>query len=166
MHKIQEEENKTYGYTSARTLLGVLRLAQALSRLRFSDEVSQDDVDEALRLMTKSKESLRDDDDEGERDADHSVESKIYRIIKDMAGRRRSGRGRRIGRGPGRERDMDVDDDDEEDEPELDMVDVRARVLAKGFTEDQLMATIDEVRRFLLPALQWPVMLTILCFDQ
>ncbi|KIO19909.1 hypothetical protein M407DRAFT_82167 [Tulasnella calospora MUT 4182] len=146
VHKIQEEENKTYGYTSARTLLGVLRLAQALARLRFSDEVSQDDVDEALRLMAKSKDSLRDDDDEGERDADHSVESKIYRIIKDMAasGKRRAGRGRKIGRGPGGERDMDVDDEDEEAEPELDMVDVRARVLAKGFTEDQLVATIDE----------------------
>ncbi|KAG8944555.1 Mcm2-7 hexameric complex component [Tulasnella sp. 408] len=39
---------------------------------------------------------------------------------------------------------MDVDDEDEEAEPELDMVDVRARVLAKGFTEDQLVATIDE----------------------
>ncbi|KAG9012555.1 Mcm2-7 hexameric complex component [Tulasnella sp. 427] len=146
VHKIQEEENKTYGYTSARTLLGVLRLAQALARLRFSDQVSQDDVDEALRLMAKSKESLRDDDEEGERDADHSVESKIYRIIKDMAarGKRRSGRGRRIGRGPGGERDMDVDDEDDDEEPELDMVDVRARVLAKGFTEDQLVATIDE----------------------
>ena len=44
-----------------------------------------------------------------------------------------------------------VHDEDEDDEPELDMVDVRARVLAKGFTEDQLMTTIDEVRRLLLP---------------
>ena len=63
-HKIQEENDKSYTYTSARTLLAVLRLSQALARLRFGSEVAQEDVDEALRLMDKSKESLRDADDE------------------------------------------------------------------------------------------------------
>ncbi|KAG8899820.1 Mcm2-7 hexameric complex component [Tulasnella sp. 403] len=65
VQKLQEEENRSHTYTSARTLLGVLRLAQARARLRFSDEVSEDDVDEALRLMMKSKESLQEDGEEG-----------------------------------------------------------------------------------------------------
>ncbi|KDQ17909.1 hypothetical protein BOTBODRAFT_52737 [Botryobasidium botryosum FD-172 SS1] len=147
MQKDQEEQNKSYTYTSARTLLGVLRLSQALARLRCWDEVEHADVDEALRLMEKSKESLLEDEGEN-READQSDTSKIYRIIKDMAGVTGSGargpRGRRLGRGPGGERDnMDVDDEDGELE-ELLVVDIRARVLAKSFTELQLMDAIME----------------------
>lgn len=47
-----------HSYTTARTLLSLLRLSQALARLRFSDVVEQSDVDEALRLMKMSKVSL------------------------------------------------------------------------------------------------------------
>lgn len=47
-----------HSYTTARTLLSLLRLSQALARLRFSDVVEQSDVDEALRLMKMSKASL------------------------------------------------------------------------------------------------------------
>ncbi len=64
LSKEQEKENKAYTYTSARTLLGILRLAQALARLRFADVVEHDDVNEALRLMEVSKESLNNDNDE------------------------------------------------------------------------------------------------------
>lgn len=148
--KEQEKENKAYTYTSARTLLGVLRLSQALARLRLADTVVIPDVDEALRLMEVSKESLK-DDDEREREPDQTDVSKIYRIIKEMAaasasvGRRGTGRGRRLGRGPGGERDMDVDEGAEADDEELSMVDIRARVLAGGFTEAQLMDTINQV---------------------
>src|ERR1700722_4686110 len=53
--KEDEAENKSHTYTSARTLLGVLRLAQALARLRFESQVAHADVDEALRLMEVSK---------------------------------------------------------------------------------------------------------------
>lgn len=149
--KEQEKENKAYTYTSARTLLGVLRLSQALARLRFANEVVHADVDEALRLMEVSKESLKDDDDR-EREPDQTDMSKIYRIIKDMAasargdGGRRRGR-KRLGKGPSGERDMDVDDDDDDDSSseELSMVDIRARILAAGFTEAQLTDTISQV---------------------
>ncbi|KAI0032195.1 minichromosome maintenance protein mcm7p [Vararia minispora EC-137] len=145
LSKTEEAADKSHSYTSARTLLGVLRLSQALARLRWADEVEQADVDEALRLMRVSKESLYDEDDEDDaRDADRSDISKIYRIIKDMAhgGGRRAKRQRRFGRGPAGERDMDVDDDD--DEGVLSIVDVRARVLGSGFTESQLIKTLTE----------------------
>ncbi|KAJ8496842.1 hypothetical protein ONZ51_g887 [Trametes cubensis] len=151
--KDDEAQKKSHTYTSARTLLGVLRLAQALARLRFSNEVAHADVDEALRLMEVSKRSLDDDEDEAH-DHDRSDVSKIFRLIKEMAkqaqtgkkGRRTRG-SKRFGRGPQGERDMDVDSDEEENAEELSMVDIRSRVLTSGFTEAQLMETIIEYER-------------------
>ncbi|KAI0705890.1 MCM-domain-containing protein [Cytidiella melzeri] len=145
--KEEEEQNKSHSYTSPRTLLGVLRLAQALARLRYSDEVEHGDVDEALRLMEVSKESLYEDEDR-EKDHDRTNTSQIFRLIKDMANdrkgalKRKSKRSKRMGKGPGGERDMDVDNDSDEEDEELSMVDIRARILAAGFTEAQLMETV------------------------
>ncbi|PPQ71415.1 hypothetical protein CVT24_012233 [Panaeolus cyanescens] len=140
--KDEEFHNKSHTYTSARTLLGILRLAQALARLRWSDVVEHSDVDEALRLMECSKESLQDEEDK-EPETDKSNVSKIFRLIKEMAssGNRRPKRQRRLGKGPAGERDMDVDSD-EEDSNVLQMTDIRARVLSAGYTEAQLMETI------------------------
>ncbi|KAH9011354.1 MCM2/3/5 family-domain-containing protein [Lactarius pseudohatsudake] len=82
---VQRDRSRTH--VCARTLLGVQRLAQALARLRFAAAVLHADVDEALRLMAASKESLHDDDgdDADARDADRPDTNRIYRIIKDMA---------------------------------------------------------------------------------
>ena len=142
--KDEEQQNKTHTYTSARTLLGVLRLAQALARLRWSNVVEHSDVDEALRLMECSKESLEDEDDQ-EPDLDKSPISQIFRLIKNMAGSgdKRSKRSRRLGKGPGGERDMDIDSDD--DSTVLSMTEIRARVLSSGYNEAQLMETITTV---------------------
>lgn len=73
------------GYTSPRVLLSVLRLAQALARLRLAKVVEKGDVDEALRLMKESKISLEDsvkrrrrnDDDADEADLDALLEKDI-----------------------------------------------------------------------------------------
>jgi DNA replication licensing factor MCM7 len=148
--KNEEQQNKSHTYTSARTLLGVLRLAQALARLRFSNTVEHADVDEALRLMDVSKESLQDDADK-EHEPDMSAMSQIYRLIRGMAGsgrrRQQKSKVRRLGRGPGRERDVVADsDEDEDDTEELTLVDIRARILRQGFTETQLNETIRNVR--------------------
>lgn len=155
LSKDDELQNKSHTYTSARTLLGILRLAQALARLRWSNVVEHSDVDEALRLMECSKESLIDEEDR-EPEMDKSVTSRVFRLIKDMAGTAGTElerpRARRLGKGPGGERDMDVDsDDDQEVGKVLSMVDVRARILSSGFTEAQLMETITTVSR----ALRW-----------
>ncbi|KAF8682750.1 MCM family [Rhizoctonia solani] len=142
-HKEQEEENKSHSYTSARTLLAVLRLSQALARLRFNDTVETEDVDEALRLMEASKESLEERTEEGG-EGDRTVVSRIFRLMKGMASVSRP-RTRRMGRGPGGEKDMDMDEEDGEGEMmQVSMVDLRSRVLAKGFTETQLMDTIQQ----------------------
>ena len=120
--KRDEANSRTFTHTSPRTLLGVLRLSQALARLRFADEVITDDVDEALRLIEVSKASLYDDN--RDRRGDQSPSTKIFNLIRGM---RESGAAA-TGEGRG----------------ELDMRRVRERVLAKGFTVQQLEAALDE----------------------
>lgn len=106
--------HRHFSHTSPRTLLGILRLAQALARLRLSDTVVMEDVDEALRLIEVSKASLYDTD--SHTGADVTMSSKIYRIIRTAAGKKN----------------------------EVLMRDIRNRVLAKGFTEDALVKCVEE----------------------
>ncbi|KAF2434972.1 MCM-domain-containing protein [Tothia fuscella] len=119
--KRDENTKKAFTHTSPRTLLGVLRLSQALARLRFAEEVITEDVDEALRLIEVSKASLY-TDERGR--GDQTPSSKIYHLITAM---KDSGAAA-------------VDDGS----GELDLRRVRERVLAKGFTEDQYEEAIDE----------------------
>lgn len=139
--KEEEADEKFNSYVSARTLLGVLRLSQALARLRMDDVVGQGDVDEALRLMEVSKSTLYEHQMNSHTGEDQTDASKIFRIIKDMATAPRAAKKARRGR-----RVSDETSEEEEDLDELSMVDVRSRVLAKGFTETALMETLIEVR--------------------
>ncbi|KAH9888275.1 DNA replication licensing factor mcm7 [Xylariomycetidae sp. FL2044] len=124
-----EKKNQQFTHTTPRTLLGVVRLAQALARLRFANQVSQDDVDEALRLVDASKESLAAHEGAGGRRTLNAA-SRIYNLVKALA----DGGACRAG----------DDEDDEEGTVELSLRKVRERVLAKGFTEDQWLNTLDE----------------------
>lgn len=45
-------------YVTPRTLLAIIRLSQAMAKLNFRNEVKQTDVDEALKLMNYSIQSL------------------------------------------------------------------------------------------------------------
>lgn len=58
MRRDEVQSTEQFTYTTARTLLGILRIATALARIRFSSQVDQSDVDEAIRLMHVSKASL------------------------------------------------------------------------------------------------------------
>ena len=122
-----EKKGKQFAHTTPRTLLGVVRLAQALARLRFSNEVSQDDVDEALRLVEASKESLNTELGSGRRGLNAS--SRIYNLVKALAD---SGACRADGA------------EDDELGFELSMRKVKERVIAKGFTEDQWLNALEE----------------------
>ena len=121
-HKRDEGTKKQFSYTSPRTLLAIIRLSQALARLRFSTEVLTDDVDEALRLVDVSKASLYNEANKGE---DQSASSKIYGLIRGM---RESGAAA-VGDGS---------------RSELSMRKVKERIIAKGFTEDQFNQAIRE----------------------
>ncbi|KAG5520075.1 hypothetical protein PMAC_001151 [Pneumocystis sp. 'macacae'] len=120
MRQRQKKDNvmKQFTYITPRTLLGILRMSQALSRIRFSDIVEIADVDEALRLIEVSKLSLYEKHDF---ESDITFSSKIYKIIRDLA----------YGDG-----DTFID--------EWNMKIIRERVLAKGFTDDQLVECIKE----------------------
>lgn len=120
--KRDEGSKRQFTHTTPRTLLAILRMSQALARLRFAHVVEIGDVDEALRLISVSKSSLYEEDG---RDVDSSSSSKIYKIIRDMAN---GGGDDFIGNWSIRS--------------------IRDRVLAKGFTADQLsecLATYEDL---------------------
>ncbi|KAH6650281.1 MCM2/3/5 family-domain-containing protein [Chaetomium tenue] len=121
-----------FGNTTPRTLLGVVRLAQALARLAFRNVVTQDDVDEALRLIEASKESLAgEDQSRGRRGMNAS--SKIYNLVKGLADG-----------GACRPDDVEEDEDEEGYGVEMSLRKVKERVIAKGFTENQWLAALEE----------------------
>lgn len=120
--KKDEARKQQFSHVTPRTLLGIVRLSQALARLRFSEEVVREDVDEALRLIEVSKASLYND---GDSSADHTPSSKIYTMIRNL---RESGAAA-VGDG---------------EDNELSVRRIRERVLAKGFTEDQLTTALYE----------------------
>ncbi len=46
-------------YVTPRTLLGIIRISQAMAKLNFRNEVVMNDVDESLKLMDYSFRSLK-----------------------------------------------------------------------------------------------------------
>ena len=117
--KKEESERKQFSHTTPRTLLAILRMSQALARLRFAESVELGDVDEALRLIAVSKSSLYEN---ASRDTDTTSTSKIYKIVRDMAN------------GDGTTSSFIS---------RWSLRSVRDRVLAKGFTDEQIMECFD-----------------------
>jgi len=81
MREDSQAEGRDQMFTSARTLLAMLRVASALARIRMSNEVLESDIEEAARLMHESKASLRDEDDEDGRGQDENPIFKIFDIL-------------------------------------------------------------------------------------
>ncbi|KAM9286004.1 DNA replication licensing factor MCM7 [Cariama cristata] len=106
--------NKDTTYTSARTLLGILRLATALARLRLVDVVEKEDVNEAMRLMEMSKDSLL--GDKGQQSRPLRPADAIFSVLRELAGGART----------------------------LPYPQALQRCLAKGFTPTQLGAALQE----------------------
>lgn len=123
VQKGEEGSKKQFTHTSPRTLLGILRLSQALARLRFSDTVVTEDVDEALRIIDVSKASLyKDGRGQG---TDMTPTTRIYQLVCNM---RESGAAA-VGSGA---------------RGELNMNRVRELVIGKGFTDEQFRKAIEE----------------------
>nr|XP_022912267.1 DNA replication licensing factor Mcm7-like [Onthophagus taurus] len=102
-------------FTSARNLLGILRLSTALARLRLSDVVEKDDVNEAIRLMAMSKDSLNHSiENKGTRPM--NVNDKIFAIIGELAG----------------------------DNKTVKVSDILEKCASKGYNPDQVDACIEE----------------------
>ncbi|GMM33876.1 mini-chromosome maintenance complex protein 7 [Saccharomycopsis crataegensis] len=124
--KSTEGSIKQFSHTTPRTFLAIMRMSQALARLRFDEEVKIEDVEEALRLIEVSKSSLyRDEDAETERQ-DASATTKIYQIIREAAIYAKQS------------------DEMENGRPVLEMHHLRANVIARGFTQHQFNDCINE----------------------
>ncbi|KAH7650434.1 minichromosome maintenance mcm7p, partial [Cryptosporidium bovis] len=88
IEQTREDWRKTY--TTPRTLLGILRLSQALARVRFSNTVERSDFEEATRLMIESKRSVINPGNTGgysnigTKNKRHDFRDQIIEIIKDM----------------------------------------------------------------------------------
>ncbi|TID30703.1 hypothetical protein CANINC_000619 [Pichia inconspicua] len=78
--KKNEHSKKFFSHTSPRTLLGILRMSQAIARLRFSNIVELSDVDEAIRLLNCAKNSLYDENIEIE----ETNQEKLFNLIKEF----------------------------------------------------------------------------------
>lgn len=85
-----KSDKTKYAYTTPRTLLGIIRLAQGLAKLRFSSEVGQGDILEAMNLMDSAQKSLKPDEaDDAQvvnlgRGRRSEKFTKIYNIMKTM----------------------------------------------------------------------------------
>jgi DNA replication licensing factor MCM7 len=94
--EVKDRENSRQ-YTTARSLLALLRLSQrfiffyyflfahsfcSLAQLKFSNAVTLEDVDEAIRLMHASKSSL---EEEASKSKAIDTMSAIYNIIRETA---------------------------------------------------------------------------------
>jgi DNA replication licensing factor MCM7 len=78
--------NRDMTFTSARNLLGILRLSTALARLRLADHVEKSDVAEALRLLEMSKDSLNQTQEHIRKNNIHNTSDRIFGIIRELAG--------------------------------------------------------------------------------
>lgn len=81
----EARNSKDMTFTSARNLLGILRLSTALARLRLSDAVEKNDVAEALRLLEMSKDSLN-QIHEHQRGHVPNTSDKIFALVRELAG--------------------------------------------------------------------------------
>ena len=110
---------RQFTHITPRTLLSILRMAQALARIRFDNTVTMEDVDEALRLMLVSKSSLFFDEDQPRED--ESPTTRIYQIIRSIA----------LGDGSSLTKALPLQE-------------LRQRVIAKGYTAQQFEDCILE----------------------
>ncbi|KAJ8389254.1 hypothetical protein AAFF_G00121190 [Aldrovandia affinis] len=114
--------SKDTTFTSARTLLSILRLSTALARLRLVDLVEKEDVNEAMRLMEMSKDSLQADKSNATR-AQRPADV-IFSLLRELAGEGAKGQGQARG--------------------VVRMAEAEQRCVSRGFTPAQFQAALDE----------------------
>ncbi|KAF7458044.1 putative DNA replication licensing factor MCM7 [Cryptosporidium felis] len=140
IEQTRDDWRKTY--TTPRTLLGVLRLSQALARLRFSNMVERADFEEATRLMIESKRSVAKPgntggySNTGTKLKRHDFRDQIIDIIKDMH--------RRLA-----EKSSEGGDSEDENSLGAEMVkipisDIETRISHRGLLKHQLELVLDE----------------------
>jgi len=116
---------KNSSYLSARSLLSILRLSTALSKLRLAEEVSQEDVVEAFRLVEKSQESLISANQNGRSSrygkAQKNPTQMIFDIIKQM-----------------------FEENETANIDTINLNQLNKRCLMRGFRQDQIQSCVQE----------------------
>ena len=92
------------------------RLATALARLRTVDIVDKEDVNEAMRLMERSKDSLNKGDAEKGGQRPQSITDRIFSLIREIASGRKT----------------------------LKMSEIKERCMSKGYKPDQIDECIED----------------------
>lgn len=106
---------RKFAHITPRTLLGILRVSQALARIRFDNVVTRNDVDEALRLLLVLKSLMEARDDYERDDASSQIMNHIRRLVAEGDGTSTVG-----------------------------VADLRARMLAQGYTLEQVDGCVSE----------------------
>ncbi|KAI4484932.1 hypothetical protein M0802_012940 [Mischocyttarus mexicanus] len=114
----ESRNNVDKTFTSARNLLGVLRLATALARLRLANVVEKEDVAEANRLVEMSKNSINYSESKTN-NAQRNPIDRIYYLILELAGGNKT----------------------------VKVSDILERCTSKGFKPDQVNECIEEYER-------------------
>ncbi|CAO1344113.1 unnamed protein product [Diamesa serratosioi] len=112
----EARNNRDVSFTSARNLLGILRLSTALARLRLANCVEKSDVSEALRLLEMSKDSLNQNNEQRTVSNVHNISDRIFALIRELAGSQKT----------------------------VKISEVSERCITKGFKPDQVDICIEE----------------------
>ena len=84
----KEDDKEGYQYITPRSLLAVIRLAQALAKLRMEDKVMQLDIDEALRLVQVGQSTINKKGENSlvniEKPKKQDAKSQIFNIISEL----------------------------------------------------------------------------------
>lgn len=113
-------------YITPRSLLGIIRTAQAHAKIRFSDKVEKEDIDEALRLLDSCRNSFDNEKDKAQgisRAQDSS--SEIYKIITQLARKTLDGSSLKYASGS----------------------EISAEVMKRGYTNEQFFACLDQYQK-------------------
>lgn len=119
IRETSRNNKKSSTFTSARSLLSIIRLSTALAKLRLKDTVIKEDIDEALRLIEMSKDTLMGENNEESRKVRDQPVDKIYKIVVELM-------------------------DKNPDNPVIMIDDVIHECGKSGFTNEQIYEAIDE----------------------
>ncbi|OII77517.1 DNA replication licencing factor MCM7 [Cryptosporidium andersoni] len=127
----QSKDDWRRSYTTPRALLGILRLSQALARLRFSNIVERYDFEEATRLIIESKKSVTKPGDNSSNNINKNRKSdfrdQIIEIIKDL-----------------HQKQVNKDLNRKNELIQLNISDIESHVIHRGLLKKQMELVIDE----------------------
>jgi len=128
IQKYVEERKKQYDitkegyqYITPRTLLAILRISQALARLRFGEEVEQKDVDEAMKLIEVSRNTISEEELTPEKIRIRDTVGEIFAHVREICSKGKNKTAK--------------------------YYEIERRLLQKGFNNDSIQETIDEYTR-------------------